>query len=87
MGSGKVIDFDPRKRLTKEALKNIQSTVANFKSDDLANVMMIYTKQNGEVVFEAFGVDWPVLAISQAYLENLRAILLYEDTEGPSGIE
>lgn len=87
MGSDKIVDFDPRKRLTKEALKNIQGTVASFQPGDIENLMVLYTKKDGEVVFEAFGIDWPLLGISQAYIESLRAALLFEDIESTEGSE
>lgn len=76
MSDDKVIDLDPRKRLTKEALARIQTTVASFKVKDVENLIILYTKSDGGTSLEAFGVDWSLLGISEAYLESLRASLL-----------
>ncbi len=72
-----IIDLDPQTRLTKEALIRIKETVNAFTVEDLDSFVMLYTKKEGGVVFEGFGVDWRILGIGQAYLEALRADLLY----------
>lgn len=83
--SGKVIDLDPQKRISKEALIRIQKTVDDFKLDDLESLAIIYVKKDGTPVFEAFGVDWSLLGVSQAYLEHLRWEFLNGTDETETG--
>ena len=75
--SGKVIDLDPQKRISKDALDRIQKTISEFKLNDLESLAIIYVKKDGTPTLEAFGVDWSMLGLSQAYLEDLRYQLLY----------
>jgi len=81
--SGKVVDLDPQKRLTKEAFERIKATITGFQPEDLDSFVLLYTDKEGGVNFEAFGVDWALLGISQAYIEDLRSQLLYgnEDSD------
>lgn len=77
----KVIDLDPQRRLTKEALKRIKETINAVTPENTDSFVLLYTDNKGGVNFEAFGVDWALLGISQAYIEELRRQLLYEGTE------
>lgn len=78
--SDKIVDIDPTKRMTKEALARIQKTVSEFKVDEVDNFVILYTK-DGVTTFEAYGADWALMGISQAYLEELRSQLLYDSSE------
>ena len=75
---GKVIDLDPNKRLSKEVFKSIQDTMAAYKHEDLQSLVIMYTGKDGSTSLEAYGVDWAVLGICQAYLEELRFQALHE---------
>lgn len=81
--SGKIIDLDPNKRLTKEAFERIKGVINEFEPDALDNFVLLYTDKEGKITFEAFGVDWFLLGIGEAYLEDLRRKLLYDDAEEP----
>lgn len=81
MSNNKIIDLDPQKRLSKEMLAYIQTSVASFTVDNLENFCILYMKKGEGPTLEAFGVDWYLLGIAQAYLENLRASLLAEGDE------
>lgn len=72
----KVIDLDPNKRLNKESLEAIKASVASFTVDSVENILILYTDKEGGANFEAFGVDWFLLGIGQAYLEELRRRML-----------
>lgn len=80
--SGKVIDLDPTKRLTKEALDRIKETVSKFNPDSTEQFVILFTDENGVAQFEAFGVNWALMGIAQAYLEELRCRLLHDSVEG-----
>ena len=80
MGNGKIVDIDPTKRLTKEAFDRIKQTVNNFEPDQLEGFLIIYKDREGGANLEAFGLDWPLLGISQAYLDELRRSLLLSET-------
>lgn len=79
--SGKVIDLDPSKRITKEALDRVKATIADIKEGDVENFILLYTNKEGGVVFDAIGIDWALLGIMQAYLEELRGEMLHGDRD------
>lgn len=76
-----VIDLDPTTRLTKEALERIKATINGFTIEDLDNFVLLYIDKEGASNFEAFGVDWKLMGIGQAYFEALRQELLYGPRE------
>lgn len=76
MANSKIIDLDPERRLSKEALAGIQTTVAGFNVDELDSLMIIYSRKDGDASFESYGTDWAFLGLSQAYLDRLRADFL-----------
>lgn len=79
--SGKIVDLDPNKRMTKEAFERIKKTISEFEPEALESFVLLYTDKEGGVNFEAFGVDWYLMGIAQAYLEDLRKKLLYDDSD------
>lgn len=74
--SDKVIDLDPQKRMTKESLNRIKKTINDFHADEVQNFILLYTDKEGGANFEAFGIDWALLGIGRAYLDNLSERLL-----------
>lgn len=76
--SDKIIDLDPQKRMTKEALSRIKKTINGFDVDDVSNFILLYTDKNGGANFEAFGIDWALLGIGKAYLDSLSDRLIHE---------
>ena len=76
MANSKIIDLDPERRLSKEALAGIQTTVAGFNVDELDSLMVIYSRKDGDASFESYGTDWAFLGLSQAYMDRLRADFL-----------
>jgi hypothetical protein len=78
--SDKVIPIDPTKRITKEALDIVMEKLKHFDLDD-GSFIMIYTDKEGGANCDAFGIDWTLLGISEAYLEDLRRTLLHDEFE------
>lgn len=81
MSDSKIIDLDPRKRLTKEALAASQASLAGLTVDNTESLMVFYVDKEGTLALEAFGIDWAILGIAQAHLEDLRNRLLYPEEE------
>lgn len=79
MAGAKVVDLNPERRMTQEALERIRASLNNLTVDNLDGFILLYTtKDEGGVDFEAFGIDWALLGISQAYIADLQAQLLNE---------
>lgn len=76
MSTSKVVDLDPKKRMTKEAFEQIKTSLSTLDPDKFNNFILLHTSKDGEITFEAFGIDWEITGIMQAYLEDLRAELL-----------
>jgi len=74
--ANKVIDLNPHTRLTKESLNRIKGVLDNIEPGDVDNLVLLYTTKEGKVTFDATGVDWSLLGIMQAYLEDLRKTML-----------
>lgn len=77
--SGKVVNLDPQKRLTQETLERLKKTVNNLDAATTDNFMIFYADKDGGANFEAYGVDWFLLGILQAYMNDLGRTMLHDD--------
>lgn len=77
--SGKVIDIDPTKRLTKEALTMVKEAVEELTIDNTDTLVVIYKKKDQRPNFEAYGLTWESLGITQTMLSVLAETLLADE--------
>ncbi len=83
MSRDKIIDLDPSKRLTKEAIQGLITTLESLKPDSVDSFILFYSTKDGMMNSEVFGTTWSMLGYSQAAIDSLR----YEMYEGDSRIE
>lgn len=79
-----MVDLDPQKRLSREALQEMQKHFSEFTVENLSSLFVVYTDNQKRTFFDAYGIDWYLLGIAQAYLEDIRAQML-EESSGESG--
>lgn len=77
--SGKVIDFDPNQRLTKEALAMIKDNINQLQVDDLVSLTLIYTPVDGRSQVMVYGADFQSIGVAQAMLSALANHMLAEE--------
>lgn len=77
--SGKIIDLDPNRRLTKESLEIVKEHFSKLTIENTETIACLYINNEGTATFETFGVDWAALGILEAYLEDMRHQMLYPD--------
>lgn len=77
--SGKIIDLDPRKRLSKEALDLVKKLVSELKVSELQSLTVIATPKGGTPNVYAYGLDFETIGIAQTILVTLGQAMM-EDT-------
>lgn len=74
-----IVDIDPTRRLTKEVLDSIKESVSLMTVDNTEGLVVLCKRREGDITVEALGIDWALLGLSQAYLDDLRRRMLYDD--------
>jgi len=76
--AGKVVDFDPSKRLSKEALDMLKDLVARLQYEETRSLTVIFTPKNGIPNVAAYGLDFESIGIAQTMLTTLGQEMLAE---------
>lgn len=77
--AGKVIDIDPTKRITKEALELIKMNVNKLSVKDISALTLIYTPTDGRSQVMVYGADFHSIGVAQAMLSALANHMLQEE--------
>lgn len=75
MAGNKIVDINPEKRLTKEFLQQFQEHVNQMTVESTHSVFAVYETDEG-FVCEAPVIDWALIGILQAYVDNIRSRML-----------
>jgi hypothetical protein len=78
--SGKVIDLDPNKRLSKEALDIIKDFISGLDVDGTSSITIIHTpSKGGSTSVQAYGMDFYSIGIAQTILFSLGQEILRQE--------
>lgn len=75
----KVIEINQEKRLTKQALKLIQESVAELDVGAINTLIVVRKEANKPVVFEAYGLDWEAVGQTRAVLDAISQTMIADD--------
>ena len=76
MARDKIVDLDPRKRLSKEAIERFKKVINELKFENTDSMIFIHVPKDGEFTFQAFNLDWQLIGRTQAMVNQLGAFAL-----------
>lgn len=77
--AGKVVDFNPAKRISKEEFEAFQAAIAAMTYEDTQGLTVIQTNSDGDTALLTYGLDFHTIGIAQATLTALGQHLLADD--------
>jgi hypothetical protein len=77
--AGKVIDFDPTKRLSKEAFEAMQKAIAEMRYEDVTSLLVLYTPSDKRTNLLMYGLDFQSIGTAQALLTHISLELLEDE--------
>lgn len=75
----KIVEFDPTKRLSKGAFKEIQEALSSLKYDELVSLTVIANIKDKGPSVHTYGMDFASLGSAQTILNVIAQELLREE--------